>query len=115
MSGVSLPAKKVEASASRTSFFKKGLCIGVIFAIALFLLTILPAWRSDEPRYQGKRLSDWMEEQTGMPQSTSVPRARRELQRQLETLTNIVRSIGTNGLPCYLDWIENAPDGDSWY
>jgi hypothetical protein len=29
--------------------------------------------------------------------------------RQLETLTNVVHSIGTNGLPYYLDWIEHRP------
>jgi PBS lyase HEAT-like repeat len=116
VTNVSLPAKKVEApgnSALRTRSFAWRLCVGVIVGIALLLVLI--NWHSDEPRYQGKPLSLWMDELTAMPRDIDESRFWPAYQRQLGTLTNVVRSIGTNGLPCYLDWIEHPPPDDSWY
>jgi len=54
----------------------------------------------DEPKYQGRYLSEWLEEYAA---ARSV-----DLPRRAETEA-AVRSIGTNALPYFLKWIANEP------
>jgi hypothetical protein len=111
---VSVPAKKEDVTRSgalRTRLFAWSLCVS--FILGLVLIVVLTNRHSDEPHYQGKALSTWITELSANGHYDSEFLA--AYQRQRETLTNVVRSIGTNGLPLYLDWIEHAPQGDSWY
>ena len=86
----------------------------VIFS-ALLVCFLIVNWHTDEPRYQGKRLSAWMDELTAEPKNISESESLVVEARQRESFTNVVRSIGTRALPYYLDWIENQPRGNSGY
>ena len=89
------------------------LCI--VVAGAIFVCLAFVDWRSGEPRYQGKRLSTWMNDLTAEPQNLSESEALAVEAQRREMLTNVVRAIGSDGLPFYLDWIQSAPQKPSPY
>jgi HEAT repeat protein len=60
-----------------------------------------------DPRYEGKRLSVWVND---LSASTSHEQAPLQTAAYMSTWTNAVRAIGTNGLPLYLQWIEERND-----
>src|SRR6476660_3615150 len=103
----------MRSSALPTRLFTGALCVSVI--LGLVLLVVLTNRNSIEPHYGGKPLSAWIDELTAMPKDVGESGFFVAYERQRQTLTNVVRSIGTNGLPVYLDWIEHSPSGDSWY
>ena len=55
-----------------------------------------------DPRYEGKRLSVWVND---LSASTSDEQSPLQTAAYMSTWTNAVRAIGTNGLPLYLQWI----------
>ncbi len=64
-------------------------------------LTLTRARR--EPYYQGRPLSHWIHEYRSLNSSSDVP------PEALETATNAISHIGTNGLPFLLHWMEYEP------
>ncbi len=62
---------------------------------------------SHEPRYEGKSLSVWVNELSAPTPHEPSPL---QVAANMSTWTNVVRSIGTNGLPLYLKWIEERND-----
>jgi hypothetical protein len=77
-------------------------------AVTLYklLLCCVAAWaaatlplRGDEPRYEGKTLSEWLETKTSLPRTEE-----RDLAKEAEVKA-AVRAIGTNALPYLLEWI----------
>jgi hypothetical protein len=73
----------------------------------LIILTACASLKSREPRYEGKTLSVWVAELSKEhPEETSPDQGwARE-----GTWTNVVRGVGTNGLPYFLKLMTNAND-----
>jgi hypothetical protein len=68
--------------------------VGIAGAIAVALMP----GRSSEPTYQGKRLSTWIDDFFDtLPQTNQATVA-------------AVQAIGTNAVPCLLDWLTNRPN-----
>ena len=71
----------------------------VIIGILALLLCGVLAWmfwpekEMPEPVYKGKKLSEWIDAGIMTPENYAA-----------------VMSIGTNGIPCYLQWIRYEPD-----
>ena len=62
----------------------------LIAGAALLLWAFLPS--KDEPRYEGRKLSEWLADYDANPRTGTAA-------------TFAVRQIGTNALPCLVDWI----------
>src|SRR4051794_1569408 len=78
--------------------FRKPL-LGIV-ALLMFSVTAALLWpEPSEPVYKGKRLSFWVEQ---MP--VNVPDG-----RPPDECIEAVLTIGTNGLPYYLQWIQYSP------
>lgn len=76
------------------------LAIAAGLALGISLMVLLPVLkRPPEPYYQGRPLSDWLADYRRPERNGGVPTAA-EL---------AVRAIGTNALPCLLNWIRYEP------
>jgi HEAT repeat protein len=70
----------------------------ILVCIAVWAAAACPLF-ADEPRYDGKTLSEWLETKTYLPGTKEVDPAR---EAQVKVA---VRAIGTNALPYLLDWL----------
>jgi HEAT repeat protein len=73
---------------------------------AIVLVPACSTTRLREPVYAGKRLSSWMDE-LNREWKEDEPLA--QVTARQEMWTNVVRAVGTNGLPLYLRWLGNSP------
>jgi hypothetical protein len=72
---------------------------------ALVFLSACASLRSHEPRYEGKRLSVWVVE---LNTSSKEEESLAQMAARQAMWTNVVRAVGTNGLPFYSQWIGDA-------
>ena len=75
-------------AASMKGCYKKALLI--VFGIGTVALLLTALLRPNEPVYQGKRLSEWLEQLARVPYP----------ERGSETATKAIRELGTNAVPC---------------
>ena len=72
---------------------------------ALIFIPACSSLQSNEPRYEGKRLSAWVAK-------LSIPSKNEESPAQVAareaTWTNVVQAVGTNGISCYVQWLGDA-------
>lgn len=78
-----------------------GLALLLLICVGLIALRFAPSRRPvNEPEYQGRYLSEWL----------SDPRVSEpDVEFADKTGLEAVRTIGTNGLPYYLDWLQYEP------
>ncbi|TAK98820.1 MAG: hypothetical protein EPO07_11535 [Verrucomicrobia bacterium] len=83
---------------------RKKLAIAVLVcaAVIALIVTLSP---DNEPSYQGKKLSQWIESDHGRTGAFTRP----ELQEINRPEIQAVRTIGTNALPFLLNWIRYEP------
>ena len=74
---------------------------------ALVIVAACSSLRPKEPSYEGKMLSVWMTEHNSWTNQDEPP-ARYTAEEA--TWTNVVRAVGTNGLPFYSHWMGDAAD-----
>lgn len=79
-------------------------CFKLLVVVAMLTLAFL-ALRPREPTYQGKRLSSWIREVTKPQREENLD----TVQFRWQTLTNVVRAIGTKSLPPAIRWIRDKP------
>jgi len=79
---------------------------------ALVFVPACSSLRTKEPRYEGKRLSSWVVKLNTFTnqQVTSAQYAAADA-----TWTNVVRAVGTNGLPYYFNWLKDENDQNRQY
>ena len=68
----------------------------IVGACVIAGVSALMLWRGSEPRYGGKTLREWLEwPSPGLRTTYTMPDASRDA----------LRNIGTNALPCLLEWL----------
>src|SRR5690348_12098163 len=67
--------------------------------IASLLVFLWPERGPKEPRYQGKSLSEWIARAVPIPRAPSMHADAEEA----------IRHMGTNALPCLLQWLDYQP------
>ena len=82
----------------------------LVFA-GVALLSVLSFWflnQNTEPTYDGRPLSEWIGDYSDPLVGTS-PRAKAAEAILKAKAAEAIRAIGTNGLPCLLNWISYEP------
>jgi hypothetical protein len=78
--------------------------VGGCLVAAVLIFTVWPGER--EPEYQGKKLSEWLDDYwPGRGHLISIPP---DWERNRLEAEVAVRRIGTNGLPWMVEWLRNA-------
>jgi len=78
------------------------IAVGLVALVAVWFAFLRPR---DEPKYQGRYLSEWLD-----AYRLSFPSVGRISDgTDFQAAESALRAIGTNALPCYLKWIRYAP------
>jgi hypothetical protein len=84
--------------------------LSCLLAVVTTLFAVSPRASSAEPRYQGKALSEWLDELDGRPTDVDYAEAQRRNLDQTaasaihkERAEKAIRQIGTNGVPTLLE------------
>jgi len=78
----------------------------IMAAVLLLLVGAIALWpRDNEPSYRGKTLSQWIDSCEPQVGATTAIRYASIYPQEFEA----IRAIGTNALPCLLEWIRYQP------
>ena len=87
---------------------KRRRVIFISAAVGVIVLVAMVVWPRDrEPEYQGKRLSYWLEARSRLL-SQMGHGSFHDVDGYNNTL-DAIRQIGTNGLPCLVEWLSYEP------
>jgi len=83
--------------------------VWVSLSVVVVFASVLVATRDDEPVYQGRKLSEWVDiYETEMKPDRFSPTNMSSVLENDDAM-EAIRHIGTNGLPCLLNWMSVEP------
>lgn len=83
--------------------------IGLLFVFAVAFVLTLPRHRNNQPVYKGVTLEQWLDTVAHGVYHTYPKGHREATPEDINEAEDAIRAIGTNALPCLLEWAGYKP------